>query len=115
MAFVPARQLTAGLLPLAALAAGCLTPGGSAGEKPPAPGPVCQVAAQWQNKVCFAPDPTRGGVQAPGLAGRVYLFGEQVGYPAVGDGSLVVDLADETSGQPVWLERWEIDPRTLQL
>jgi hypothetical protein len=82
---------------------------------------VCQVGAAWNNKVLFVPDPTKGGVPAPGLTGRLYLFGAMPDYPFIGDGSLVVDLFDDTprpGETPVQggkhIEQWRIDPVTLK-
>jgi hypothetical protein len=78
----------------------------------------CQADSRWEQQVVYASDPTHGGVQTPGLAGRLYLFGPEPGKPLVGDGSLVVDLFDETpvakGGQPKLLERWCIDKDTLK-
>lgn len=87
------------------------------GNAPPT-GAVCQIVSTWNPKVVFTPDPVRGGVESPGLAGRLYLFGAQIDYPLVGDGSLSVDLYDETprdgKNGPVLLEKWEIDKDTLK-
>jgi hypothetical protein len=82
-------------------------------------GAVCQVAATWNHQVVFAPDPTHGGAPTPGLAGRLYLFGQEISYPLVEEGSLVVDLFDDTKpaateGQPLPLEEWRLDPATLK-
>jgi hypothetical protein len=124
----------AAVLPLAALAGGCVTLDClRSDDEPPPPGTPCQVVAWWQPHVVFAPDPARNGVSAPGLAGRLYLFGQEVGFPMVGDGSVVVDLYDETNcpagrpagqapgppagqagAQPVLQEEWRIDPVTLK-
>jgi hypothetical protein len=78
-------------------------------------GSVCQVVAAWNNEVILAPDPTRGGKPAPGIAGRIYLFGESIDFPRAGDGKIVVDLY-QIAGQPQaasLLERWEFDRVTL--
>lgn len=77
--------------------------------------PVCQIFCMWQNSVQFAADPTRNGTPGPGLTGRLFLFGKALGYPLRSEGSLVVDLFDESSGKPVHQEQWRIDPETLQL
>lgn len=94
---------------------GSLVPWG--GEKPPC-GTVCQIVATWHKEIAYAPDPTCGGAPAPGLAGRIYLFGEQISYPLVGDGSLVVTLFDDAptfeGKAPVMLEEWRIDKETLR-
>jgi hypothetical protein len=82
-------------------------------------GAVCQVVATWNHQVVFAPDPTHGGTPTPGLAGRLYLFGPEVSFPLVEEGSLIVDLFDDTKpatgdGQPLPLEEWRLDPSTLK-
>jgi hypothetical protein len=108
------------LLPLLVLATGCITLDSvtSLMEGTPTGGPVCQVVATWHNEVVFTPDPARNGMPAPGLAGRVYLFGPEINYPLVGDGSLTVDLYyDEptaTGQAPILLEEWRIDKDTLR-
>ncbi len=85
-------------------------------EPPPAP---CQVAGMWYPEVHFEPDPAHNGEKVPGLAGRVFVFGEEAGKTLVVDGELIVDLFDDTpagrtvrQGMPV--ERWRIDPATLK-
>jgi hypothetical protein len=70
--------------------------------------------ATWQNRVVFTPDPARGGISAPGLTGRLYIFGKQWGFPITGDGSLIVDLFDESKSGSVMQEQWRIDPDTLK-
>jgi len=103
------------VIPLvAAMMGGCVSPGKLLA--PPAPVHPAQVVATWNNKVVYVPDPARGGVPAPGLGGRVYLFGPTLDFPVCGDGALVVDLFDDTTGQPggVHLEQWQFDPETLK-
>ncbi len=76
----------------------------------------CQVVTTWQPEVLFSADPARGGMSAPGIGGRLYLFGNEIGKPLKGNGSLVVDLYDVTGSQspePVHLEQWQIDAKTL--
>jgi hypothetical protein len=74
--------------------------------------------ATWSHDVVTTPDPVHNGTPTPGLAGRLYLFGPEIGYPLVGDGSLSVDLYDEgpkvNGGTPVLLEQWHIDKDTLR-
>jgi hypothetical protein len=95
----------------AAASAGCASTGWALlGDRPEA---VCQVVATWRPNVLFTPDPTKNGKMLPGIAGRLYLFGPEISYPLVGDGSLVVELYDVEKGEPEFLERWEIDPATL--
>jgi hypothetical protein len=102
-----------GLLPLAG---GCVTLFGKelGPNDPPPPGQVFQTLALWQPEVRFAADPTRNGAMIPGLAGRVYLFGPDIAFPVTGDGGMIIDLYDESAGQPVQLEQWRFDPVTLQ-
>lgn len=77
-----------------------------------------QVVVAWNNKIMYVPDPANNGVPAPGLCGRVYLFGPIPAVPLVGDGALVVDLYDDTphNGQPssIHLEQWQFDPVTFR-
>lgn len=83
-----------------------------------APAEPAQVVATWSNRVSFVPDPANNGVPAPGIAGRVYLFGPTPDFPMSGNGNMVVDLYDDSprNGQPssVHLEQWRFDPATLQ-
>jgi hypothetical protein len=116
MASVP-ESLKAAVFFLAALGAGCVTTGSTptVSDAPPA-GIPCQVVATWQPNVMYTPDPARGGISAPGLAGRLYLFGPEIDFPMGSDGSAVVDLYDMTHdpSAPVMLERWNIDKETLK-
>jgi hypothetical protein len=87
-------------------------------EDPMPHGQVCQIVATWNHQVAFVPDPVHGGAEAPGLAGRLYLFGPEISFPLIDDGSVVVDLYDDTKpageGQPIPLEEWRLDPATLK-
>jgi hypothetical protein len=103
---------------IAVLAVGCQSPkswlmGDQASSQQP-----CQVVALWSNQVVYTADPVHGGVSTPGFAGRLYLFGEPLGAPLLGDGSVVVDLYDETNASPdhpaVHLEEWQIDKNSLK-
>jgi hypothetical protein len=80
-------------------------------------GDVCQVVATWNNQVARTPDPANGGKSTPGLVGRLYLFGPSLDYPMSGDGSVVIDLYDDTHKGPdkpqIPLERWQLDKDTL--
>jgi hypothetical protein len=109
------RRAAAGLFAALLLSAGCTTldPFVGTADGPPT-GTVYQVVATWNPEVVFAPDPVHGGKPAPGLAGRLYLFGPQIDFPMQGDGALVVDLYNECGDKPVMLEEWRIDHDTLQ-
>jgi hypothetical protein len=105
------------LLPL--LSGGCVSLLGKSTDanEPPPPSPAtppCQVVSLWPPEVRLAPDPVHQGQNNPGLVGRVYLFGSDFGWPVTGDGSLVIDLFDETSGQSFLLEEWRFDNGNLK-
>lgn len=103
---------------LALLPAGCVTMDkvlpGLCQEKPPT-GPVHQVVVTWNNEVMHAADPVHNGTLVPGIGGRLFLFGPQIDFPLAGDGTITVDLFDETAGPAqVPMERWIFDPDTLK-
>jgi hypothetical protein len=108
----------AGLI-LLVLTSGCVTTGSflvSAKEKAPE-GEPCQVAAAWIPEVIRTPDSVNGGQPMPGFAGRVYLFSEEVKYPLVNDGTIVVTLYDRTKGSgknEIPLEEWRLDRDSLK-
>ena len=85
-------------------------------DAPPV-GPVHQVHATWDNRVIVTPDAVNQGQPLPGIAGRLYLFGPDLGHPVKGNGKLTVDLFDANTpgpdGKPKMLERWNIDKDTL--
>jgi hypothetical protein len=113
-----AFALVCGLLP-AGLTTGCVSTDEFLNSPPEKPPPVpCRVVATWNPEVVFTPDPVQGGNPTPGLVGRMYLFGEEISSPLVGDGAVVVDLYDlaqTADGKPgVMLEEWQIDPDTLK-
>jgi len=83
------------------------------GAGPPT-GTPCKVVATWHPEVYFAPDTVNNGTPMPGLVGTIHLFGADIGYPLAADGTLIVDLYDCTSGQPVPKEEWRIDPESLK-
>ena len=104
-------------VPLGRRGVGRLHADGQAAEPGQKPAAICcQAVLTWSNKVHYAPDTVNGGVPTPGLVGRLYLFGDRIDYPLVGDGSLIVDLYNDTSGTPAEqpLERWHIDADTMQ-
>jgi len=82
-------------------------------EKPPE-GSIQQVQALWENRVITTQDVVNQGQPLLGLAGRIYFFGEEVGHPLAGKGTLTVDAHEFLpDGKTRMLERWEIDPKTL--
>jgi hypothetical protein len=84
------------------------------GPKPPPVGIPSNIATYWQTNIAFAADPTHGGTPNPGFAGRLYLFGDHLGYPMTGDGKVLVEMYDESKeGTSIKRETWEIDPKTL--
>ena len=100
---------------------GCVLPGQYLITGELACQPVSQVGAAWSNKLNFVADPAHAGTPAPGLAGRLYLFGATPDFPFIGDGGLVVDLFDDTvhPGEPPvqggkHIEQWRFDPATLK-
>src|SRR2546430_4724237 len=102
---------------------GCVHLPKTGSDEPMPHGAVCQIVATWNHQVVFAPDPTHNGAPTPGLTGRLYLFGQEVSFPLVEEGSLIVDLFDDTKsadtkpavdGQPIPLEEWRLDPATLK-
>src|SRR5262249_29560116 len=102
----------------ALMLSGCVHLPKTGSEDPMPHGQVCQAVATWNHQVVYAPDPVHGGMEAPGLVGRLYLFGPEISYPLIDDGSVVIDLFDDTKqteeGQPAPLEEWRIDPVTLK-
>jgi hypothetical protein len=112
------RVFLPGLALLAFSSAGCVTMDPiSSLTKVAVSKPACQVVVTWFPEVVFTPDPAHKGEPAPGLAGRVYLFGPEIGAPLVGDGSIVVDLYEDAPAAkarpPVPLEEWRLDRDTL--
>jgi hypothetical protein len=107
-------------MPLAFCLAGCINTEAfvlPAADKPS--GTPCEVVVAWNPEVVMRPDPANRGVPRPGVAGRMYFFGEGSDCPLVGaDGCVVVDLFDKThaaTGEAlVPLEEWRIDKLTLK-
>lgn len=80
--------------------------------------PATEMAVTWRNRIAFLPDPSRNGALGAGLAGQLFLFGGPKLEFAQADGTLTVDLIDETprpAGQPgAKPERWQFDKNTLR-
>ena len=87
------------------------------GEEKPSVEP-CRVVAAWNPAVVSTADPMHGGAENPGLAGRIYLFGPEIGAPLLANGSLHVALFDDSrcgSGQnSPPLEEWHFDAQTFK-
>lgn len=107
------------VLPCALCLAGCVSTGSFVNLLGEGPNSVpCQVVAAWNPGVVYTPDSAHGGAELPGLVGRIYLFGSEIGCPLTGDGSLVVDLYDDTAGpagpEAHPLEEWQLDQDALK-
>ena len=80
--------------------------------------PATEMQVAWRNRIAFLPDPSRNGAMGAGLAGQLFLFGGPKLEFALADGTLTVDLIDETprpAGQPAaQAERWQFDKETLR-
>ena len=76
-----------------------------------------EIAVAWRNHIDYLPDPTRQGAMGPGLVGQMFLF-DAKDYPAAADGTLTVELIDETPrhvGQPpIKPERWQFKKDVLK-
>ncbi len=77
-----------------------------------------EMAVGWQPRIAYLPDPARSGRMSPGVAGQMFLFGGPKSEFVLADGTLTVDLVDETprpAGQPAATpERWQFDKNTLR-
>ena len=80
--------------------------------------PATEMAVAWRNRIAYLPDPSRNGAMGAGLAGQLFLYGGPKLEFALADGTLTVDLIDETprpAGQPAATpERWQFDKATLR-
>jgi hypothetical protein len=122
-----------GLALLGSLSAGCATMNSLAAiSDGPAGGPYTHVVAYWNPEIVHTPDPTHGGMDVTGIAGRVYFVDDtpklgarfsvdnpnEVDFRPSGEGAVVVDLYDpnrpEKDGGAVWLGQWRYDSVTLQ-
>jgi hypothetical protein len=87
-------------------------------KAPTSNSPVKQIHAIWNGQLTTTRDTVNNGAELRGLIGRLYLFGEEVGFPLQAEGTVTVDLYDitpaNTQGKPKMLERWEIDKETLK-
>lgn len=77
-------------------------------------GPVHQVHSVWEPFIASAPDPINHGRPVYGLAGRVFLFGPNMGFPLRGEGKIEVALADLSKGKEEPVDGWSFEKATLQ-
>ncbi len=102
----------------AAAAAAVPSPLKLAGLSPAKPVAANNMAVAWRNRIAYLPDPSRNGAMGAGLAGQLFLFGGPKLEFAQADGTLTVDLVDDTprpAGQPgAKAERWQFDKHTLR-
>jgi hypothetical protein len=79
--------------------------------------PAAEIGIGWRNRVAYLPDPARSGAPGPGLVGQLFLFGGPKQSFVDADGTLTVDLIDETprpAGQkPATPERWQFSKELL--
>jgi Glycine zipper len=92
--------------------------GGADSQGNDKPTKVCQVVANWTPQVQFVPDTVHEGRKMPGIVGRLYLFGEQVGFPLTGDGMVHLELSAILPERPqdgwICLEKLDIDKESLK-
>jgi hypothetical protein len=114
------RFLVAGsLLTLLLGASGCVTTEAFFAMDDHKPtGKVYQVMANWTPQVQFVPDTVHQGRPMPGIVGRLYLFGEQVGFPLTGEGTVHLELSAILPERPqdgwICLEKLDIDKESLK-
>jgi hypothetical protein len=79
--------------------------------------PAEEIGIGWRNRVAYLPDPARNGAPGAGLVGQLFLFGGPKQSFVDADGTLTVDLIDETprpAGQkPATPERWQFSKELL--
>lgn len=80
--------------------------------------PASEMALAWRNNIEYLPDPSRNGALGPGIAGQLFLYGGPKLEFALADGTLTVDLIDETPRAPAQPaatpERWQFDKHMLR-
>ena len=77
--------------------------------------PVHQVHVIWSDKIAVTTDVGHNqGADLPGLVGRLYLMGPDLGHTVRSNGRVLVDLYDaEQPAQPKFLGRWQIAKETV--
>ena len=111
----------AGGIPPGPVATPAVTPAAALSKmmtKPEKKVPATEMAVAWRNRMAYLPDPSRNGAMGAGLAGQLFLYGGEKFQFAQADGTLTIDLIDETprpAGQPAAQpERWQFDKSTLR-
>jgi hypothetical protein len=97
---------------------GCVSTGGKkAIPEQPLVAPASQVQSLWRGQIVATADVTHKGAQLPGLAGRVYLVGEDLKHTVKAKGKLLVDLYESDlagpDGQPRLLEHYEFPEEVM--
>jgi hypothetical protein len=96
--------------------AGCVTlPLVAPPKEAPPTGPVSQVLATWSNKVVFNEEILHNGIKTAGLAGRLYFFSGDSGFPVKADGNIDVAFYDASGEKPseTPLGEWHFDRKHL--
>jgi hypothetical protein len=113
---VPAGGVQAGVQPT--VKSSSVSPLAKLAEKTERKVPATEMAVAWRNRIAYLPDPTRNGAMGAGLAGQLFLYGGPNLEFALADGTLTVDLVDETPRPPgtpaASPERWQFDKKTLR-
>jgi hypothetical protein len=74
--------------------------------------PVHQVHVTWSDKIVVTTDCGHDrGADLPGIVGRLYLMGADLGHTVRSDGRVVVDLYD--ASQAKFLGRWQISKENM--
>ena len=83
---------------------------------PPPGAQARQVMVAWNNQILTTSDTQNGNRPIPGLAGRLYVFGEEVGRPleAPGTATIVVYAVDKNNKISPPLTNWILDSVALQ-
>jgi hypothetical protein len=75
-----------------------------------------KVLVAWNNQIVTTPDPVNGNRETPGLAGRLYVFGDDEGHPLVAPGAVAVCVraVDREGKTGPALATWSFDSVSLQ-
>jgi hypothetical protein len=91
-------------------------PFGMSGSAPTQASLARQVEVAWNSEILMASNTENGNHPMPGLAGRLYVFGEKVGRPLEAPGAVTIVLyaidKENKVGPP--LAKWELDSVALR-